>query len=89
MELKDLAALFLMAVAISAGVLTTCLSQRARDAPFFLLILASAITDRVAPLRAVSSFRSSIFWPSAFWSVRCSCRVRVTAAVSGRPVLAR
>ncbi|PYM16701.1 MAG: hypothetical protein DME18_00820, partial [Verrucomicrobia bacterium] len=47
MELKDLAALFLMAVAISAGVLTTCLSQRARDAAFFLLILASAITDRV------------------------------------------
>ena len=32
MELKDLTALFLIAVAISGGVLTTCLSQRARDA---------------------------------------------------------
>ena len=47
MELKDLAALFLMAVAISGGVVATCLSQRARAAAFFLLILASAFTDRV------------------------------------------
>ncbi len=47
MELKDLTALFLIAVAISGGVLATCLSQRARDAAFFLLIFCSAITDRL------------------------------------------
>src|SRR5207302_9533263 len=36
-----------MAVAISGGVVATCLSQRARAASFFLLILSSAFTDRV------------------------------------------
>ena len=36
-----------MAVAISGGVVATCLSQRARAAAFFLLILSSAFTDRV------------------------------------------
>jgi len=47
MELKDLIALCLIAVAIPVGVVATCASQRARNAAFFILVFASTVTDRL------------------------------------------
>jgi len=47
MQLKDLIALFLIAVAIPAGVALACISQRVRDAAFFFMAFGSAITDKL------------------------------------------
>ena len=47
MEAKDLIALALLLLAVPTGVLVATLSQRARDAAFFLMVTATVITDRL------------------------------------------
>ena len=47
MELKDLVSFFLIAIAIPAAVVVTCLSHRARDAAFVLMTFGCVITDKL------------------------------------------
>jgi len=47
MELKDLIALPLLALATFAGILLASFSQRLRDAAFFLMVFGTAITERL------------------------------------------
>src|SRR2546422_6582196 len=46
MEPKDLLSLLLIAVAIPGGVALTCLSRRAQDAAFLLMIPGCVVTDK-------------------------------------------
>ena len=47
MEAKDLIALALLLLAVPMGIAITTLSQRARDAAFFVMVTATVITDRL------------------------------------------
>ena len=47
MEAKDLIALALLMVAIPMGIIIATLSQRARDAAFFVMVAATVVTDRL------------------------------------------
>lgn len=47
METKDLIALALLFLAIPVGIIVASLSQRARDAAFFLMVAATVIADRL------------------------------------------
>ena len=48
METKDLIGVTLIPLAVLAGVFATCLSLRARDAAFFLLVAAAPLNDKLA-----------------------------------------
>jgi hypothetical protein len=47
MEAKDLIGLSFIPLAVLAGVIVTCLSQRAREVAFFLLIMGAVFSDKL------------------------------------------
>jgi O-antigen ligase/polysaccharide polymerase Wzy-like membrane protein len=46
-EIKDVIAFILLAIAAFGGIIVTCLSIRAREAAFFLMIAATVVSDRL------------------------------------------